>query len=176
MNAYGNVHLALEAMRIRALQKTKENQPQAYGADSQDTEPPRVLVLGPENSGKTSLVKILLNYATRAAQDWSPMLVNIDPGEVTTVRLSLFTSSSHIVTLGCFYATRYNICGSHSGAVTDVDSCAYVGSSSDNSSYAYDIKLIVTSRLLVWSCRGQAQSSPARSVNPESWRKRLGQA
>ncbi|KAI0086409.1 Pre-mRNA cleavage complex II protein Clp1-domain-containing protein [Irpex rosettiformis] len=81
MNAYGNIHLALEAMRIRALDRTKSNQPQGYGSDSQSSEPPRVLILGPENSGKTSLAKILLNYATRAAQDWCPMLVNVDPGE-----------------------------------------------------------------------------------------------
>lgn len=156
MNAYGNVHLALEAMRIRALQRTKENQPQAYGADSQDTEPPRVLVLGPENSGKTSLVKILLNYATRAAQDWSPMLVSIDPGEVTTVRLSLFTSSSHCVTLGCFFTTRNNICRGHPGAAADLYSCTYTRTSGDNSSYAHDIEFIVASRLLVRSCGGQA--------------------
>jgi polyribonucleotide 5'-hydroxyl-kinase len=85
MNAYGNVHLALEAMRIRALNKTKSGQAghaQAYGTDGQDAEPPRVLILGPENSGKTTLAKILLNYTTRAAQNWCPMLVNVDPSEV----------------------------------------------------------------------------------------------
>ena len=82
MNAYGNIHLALEAMRIRALNKSKSSQPQSYSAANQDSEPPRVLILGPENSGKTSLAKILLNYATRTAQDWCPMLVNVDPSEV----------------------------------------------------------------------------------------------
>ncbi|KAI0705931.1 Pre-mRNA cleavage complex II protein Clp1-domain-containing protein [Cytidiella melzeri] len=85
MNAYGNVHLALEAMRIRALQKSNKAQPasysQAYNTESQDSEPPRVLILGPDHSGKTTLTKILLNYATRAAQDWCPMLVNVDPSE-----------------------------------------------------------------------------------------------
>ncbi|KAI0345428.1 hypothetical protein BDW22DRAFT_1412293 [Trametopsis cervina] len=82
MHAYGNVHLALEAMRIRALNKTKDHpQTLPYSADGQDAEPPRVLILGPEYSGKTTIAKTLVNYATRAGQNWSPMLVNIDPSE-----------------------------------------------------------------------------------------------
>ncbi|KAA1469407.1 hypothetical protein DENSPDRAFT_835025 [Dentipellis sp. KUC8613] len=69
MAAYANVHLALEAMRVRAV------------APADDDEPPRVLVLGPENSGKTSVCKILTNYAVRAGQDWVPLYVNVDPAE-----------------------------------------------------------------------------------------------
>lgn len=84
MRAYANVHLALEQRRARALQaiigspaSDDEN------ADALElSEPPRVLVLGPESSGKTTVSKILTNYCVRAGQDWCPVLVNVDPTEV----------------------------------------------------------------------------------------------
>lgn len=86
MYAYANVHLALEAMRIKAQRKANgSHAPQVKGSyddGGQDAEPPRVLIIGPDNSGKTTIAKILVNYATRAGQDWAPMLVNVDPSEV----------------------------------------------------------------------------------------------
>jgi len=82
MNAYANVHLALERMRVRAL-SSQRGSPLPPGPDQEaDSEPPRVLVLGPENSGKTTVCKILANYAVRAGQGWAPMYVNTDPSEV----------------------------------------------------------------------------------------------
>ena len=82
MNAYANVHLALEKMRVRAL-SAQRGSPLPAGTDQEvDPEPPRVLVLGPENSGKTTVCKILANYAVRAGQGWTPMFVNTDPSEV----------------------------------------------------------------------------------------------
>ncbi|KAI0063438.1 Clp1-domain-containing protein [Artomyces pyxidatus] len=78
MYPYANVHLALEKMRVRA-QRAQHGSP-APGPD-EDAEPPRVLVLGPENAGKTTVCKILVNYAVRAGQDWAPVYVNVDPGE-----------------------------------------------------------------------------------------------
>ena len=83
MNAYANVHLALEKMRVRAL-SSQRGSPLLAGPDHHeaDPEPPRVLVLGPENSGKTTVCKILANYAVRAGQGWAPMYVNTDPSEV----------------------------------------------------------------------------------------------
>jgi len=81
MNAYANVHLALERMRVRAL-SSQRGSPLPPGPDQEaDSEPPRVLVLGPENSGKTTVCKILANYAVRAGQGWAPMYVNTDPSE-----------------------------------------------------------------------------------------------
>ena len=84
MNAYANVHLALEHMRVRALRAVHGSPPSSddEGDTDANPEPPRVLVLGPENSGKTTVTKILVNYAVRTGQDWTPMLVNADPGEV----------------------------------------------------------------------------------------------
>ena len=82
MNAYANVHLALEKMRVRAL-SAQRGSPLPPGTDQEvDPEPPRVLVLGPESSGKTTVCKILANYAVRAGQGWAPMFVNTDPSEV----------------------------------------------------------------------------------------------
>lgn len=81
MAAYANLHIAFEQMRVRAL-RTLHGSPPHDDDPSANTEPPRVLILGPENSGKTTVSKILINYAVRAGQGWSPLLVNVDPSEV----------------------------------------------------------------------------------------------
>lgn len=65
MVEYANVHFALETMREEA---------QSIGKDG-----PRVLLLGPENSGKTTLAKILTSYATKIGRQ--PLIVNLDPSE-----------------------------------------------------------------------------------------------
>ena len=65
MIEYANVHFALETMRQEA---------KATGKDG-----PRVLILGPENAGKTSLAKILTAYATKVSRQ--PVVVNLDPAE-----------------------------------------------------------------------------------------------
>ena len=82
MHAYANVHLALEKMRVRAL-SSHRGSPLPPGLEQEvDPDPPRVLILGPESSGKTTVCKILTNYAVRAGQGWTPMYVNTDPSEV----------------------------------------------------------------------------------------------
>ena len=82
MHAYANVHLALEKMRVRAL-SSHRGSPLPPGQEQEvEPEPPRVLVLGPENSGKTTVCKIFTNYAVRAGQGWTPIYVNTDPSEV----------------------------------------------------------------------------------------------
>ena len=60
-------------------------------------DPPRVLVVGPEHSGKTTVCKILTNYAVRAGQNWSPFLVNVDPSEVRCQSLSRLVFSTDCV-------------------------------------------------------------------------------
>ncbi|KAK2882654.1 Cleavage polyadenylation factor subunit clp1 [Arthroderma sp. PD_2] len=62
---YANVHFALETMRDEA---------KANGRGG-----PRVLILGPEDAGKTSLAKILTGYATKMGRQ--PFVVNLDPTE-----------------------------------------------------------------------------------------------
>lgn len=65
MVSYVNTHFALEKLRDEAKQYHR-------GA-------PRVLVVGPSNSGKTSLVKLLTAYATRMGRQ--PMVINTDSKE-----------------------------------------------------------------------------------------------
>ncbi|PCH01577.1 Pre-mRNA cleavage complex II Clp1 [Penicillium occitanis (nom. inval.)] len=66
MVEYSNVHFGLETMRQEAQNEG--------GKDG-----PRVLILGPENAGKTTLTKILTGYATK--MDRQPIVVNLDPTE-----------------------------------------------------------------------------------------------
>ncbi|KAF8919363.1 hypothetical protein CPB85DRAFT_1373536 [Mucidula mucida] len=64
MKAYGNLHIAFEQMRVRALAELRD----APGRTDYRNQPPRVLVLGPSNSGKTTVCKILVNYAVRSGR------------------------------------------------------------------------------------------------------------
>ncbi|KAH8680524.1 Pre-mRNA cleavage complex II protein Clp1-domain-containing protein [Xylariales sp. PMI_506] len=63
--SYLNLHMKLEGMRAAAA-RTKS--PEAMG--------PRVMVVGPGSSGKTSLAKMLTGWATRGGGQ--PMVVNTD--------------------------------------------------------------------------------------------------
>jgi len=65
MTTYANLHFALEQIRDEASANEKDG--------------PRVLVVGPENAGKTSLVKLLTAYATRSGRQ--PVAVNLDAKE-----------------------------------------------------------------------------------------------
>jgi polyribonucleotide 5'-hydroxyl-kinase len=65
MNEYINIHFALDALRTHAK--------------AANIPAPRVLLLGPDNAGKTTLAKTLTGYAIRAAR--SPVVVNLDPSE-----------------------------------------------------------------------------------------------
>lgn len=65
MTQYVNTHFALEKLRDEAEQNGREG--------------PRVLVVGPTNSGKTSLVKLLTAYALRMGRQ--PMVINTDSRE-----------------------------------------------------------------------------------------------
>ncbi|KAJ2160248.1 Cleavage polyadenylation factor subunit clp1 [Coemansia sp. RSA 552] len=65
MDAYINIHAALQQQRERA--------------GGGDGPAPRVMVVGPEDGGKTALVRILVNYAVRMGS--RPLLANLDPME-----------------------------------------------------------------------------------------------
>jgi polyribonucleotide 5'-hydroxyl-kinase len=65
MIKYCNLNAALERLRNSAKQANKRG--------------PRVLVCGPQDSGKSTLCRILLNYAFRAS--WMPMFVDVDVGQ-----------------------------------------------------------------------------------------------
>ncbi|KAJ1901825.1 Cleavage polyadenylation factor subunit clp1 [Kickxella alabastrina] len=70
MDSYINVHMALQQLRV-----------QAHNGDLSVA--PRVMLVGPEDSGKTSLARLLVNYAVRMGE--RPLFVDLDPslGSVT---------------------------------------------------------------------------------------------
>ena len=78
MLTYANLHFALEKSRQMAEEK------QSNG--------PRVLILGSEDAGKTSLAKILAAYSFRCGRN--PVLVGLDPKQVA---ISLFVRINSIV-------------------------------------------------------------------------------
>ena len=61
---YINAHAVLEQRRQRASRK--------------EIAPPRVMIVGPPDSGKSTLLRILLNYATRVNR--APLMVDLDTG------------------------------------------------------------------------------------------------
>lgn len=65
MAQYVNVHDVLHAQR--------------EAARTTDGQPPRVMVVGPTDSGKSTLCKILLNYAVRAGK--APAFADVDIGQ-----------------------------------------------------------------------------------------------
>ncbi|KAJ9052734.1 Cleavage polyadenylation factor subunit clp1, variant 2 [Entomophthora muscae] len=65
MNSYINIHLALEGLRTKSA--------------ADNTKGPRVLIVGPKDSGKSSLAKILLSYAVRQGRE--PVFIALDPNE-----------------------------------------------------------------------------------------------
>jgi polyribonucleotide 5'-hydroxyl-kinase len=66
MLSYANLHFALEKKR--------------QTAEDTLTNGPRVLILGSEDAGKTTLAKILTSYALRQAR--TPILVGLDSKQV----------------------------------------------------------------------------------------------
>ncbi|KAL7232409.1 hypothetical protein ACSBR2_010434 [Camellia fascicularis] len=72
MISYVNVHAVLEGRRNRA--KASPN-------DSDSSQGPRVIVVGPTDSGKSTLSRMLLSWA--AKQGWKPTFVDMDIGQGT---------------------------------------------------------------------------------------------
>ena len=85
MSTYMNLHLAFEHMQVRSLAKLRGS-PVPKDTGRIPDGPPHVLVLGPEDAGKMTACKILVNYAIRVDQDWQPILMNVDPSEVPSIR------------------------------------------------------------------------------------------
>ncbi|XP_058187169.1 protein CLP1 homolog [Rhododendron vialii] len=70
MISYVNVHAVLEGRRNRA---------KASPTDSDLSQGPRVIVVGPTDSGKSTLSRMLLSWA--AKQGWKPTFVDLDIGQ-----------------------------------------------------------------------------------------------
>ncbi|KVH92731.1 Pre-mRNA cleavage complex II Clp1, partial [Cynara cardunculus var. scolymus] len=70
MVSYVNVHAVLEGRRNRA---------KASASDADASQGPRVIVVGPTDSGKSTLSRMLLSWA--AKQGWKPTFVDLDIGQ-----------------------------------------------------------------------------------------------
>ncbi|XP_020679215.1 protein CLP1 homolog isoform X4 [Dendrobium catenatum] len=71
MASYVNVHAILDSRRARAKASSNSNVVASQG--------PRVFVVGPTDSGKSSLCRMLLSWACK--QGWKPMFVDLDIGQ-----------------------------------------------------------------------------------------------
>ncbi|XP_010463954.1 PREDICTED: protein CLP1 homolog isoform X2 [Camelina sativa] len=71
MVSYINVHAILDARR-RLAKASTSNEPES-------SQGPRVIVVGPVDSGKSTLTKMLLSWA--AKQGWKPTFVDLDVGQ-----------------------------------------------------------------------------------------------
>ncbi|KAI3830998.1 hypothetical protein MKX03_019232 [Papaver bracteatum] len=71
MISYVNVHAVLEGRRSRAKAASTDDPGSSQG--------PRVIVIGPTDSGKSSLSAMLLSWA--AKQGWKPTFVDLDIGQ-----------------------------------------------------------------------------------------------
>ena len=104
MGHYQSASILFEQMRVLSLAIADGAPLDGLNPQNVPATPPHILALGPENSGKTTLCKTLINYAVRGEPwgrgEWSPILVNVDPGDVgdlgcrcVTLRLTIPPSS-----------------------------------------------------------------------------------
>lgn len=74
MVSYVNVHAVLERRRVRAKEASISNP-----SNPSESQGPRVIVVGPTDSGKSSLARMLLSWAARLS--WKPTFVDLDIGQ-----------------------------------------------------------------------------------------------
>lgn len=171
MSAYANVHIVLEQMRVCALSAVRGSPISDEEADA-NPEPPRVLVLGPENSGKTTVCKILTNYAVRAGQSWSPLLVNVDPSEVCILTFRFLALILMLDTCaGWLVMSRSSLSGTRTVSSSNMFSGKPIRIRRYFCSHRSFIKCVVTSGLLVWTFKDQTESHATRKGYSDSWRK-----
>lgn len=78
--AYVNTHAQLEVLRDEAYSKVSQKETAAGPSTStpdDNSEGPRVMVVGPKESGKSSLCRTLAAYAAKVGR--APLLVDLDP-------------------------------------------------------------------------------------------------
>ncbi|TIC33855.1 hypothetical protein E3Q10_00581 [Wallemia mellicola] len=130
--SYLNLHLAFEQQRIKARttnkeytpspEKPNERLPGYVNSIDQSSSGYRVMVIGQEDSGKSTLSKTLLNYTARTGKGWTPILVNLDP------------SDGGPLPPGTISATAYSTSTQTTSPVNAFGSSSTSGASLDNSS------------------------------------------
>lgn len=90
-----SLHLALERERILARRamppQVGPSQPPSVPTDA--ARGPRVMVLGPPASGKTTVVKNLVNMALGTGMGWNVGVAGLDPSSVSNYATSRLTSA-----------------------------------------------------------------------------------
>jgi polyribonucleotide 5'-hydroxyl-kinase len=79
-----SLHLALERERILA----RRAMPAGAGSSTavpEDARGPRVMILGPASSGKTTIVKNLVNMALGTGMGWNVGVAGLDPSSVSSL-------------------------------------------------------------------------------------------
>ncbi|GFP91395.1 protein clp1 homolog [Phtheirospermum japonicum] len=79
MISYVNVHAVLDARRNRAKASPSDSDVSQNSPFSPFIQGPRVIVVGPTDSGKSTLSRMLLSWA--AKQGWKPTFVDLDIGQ-----------------------------------------------------------------------------------------------
>ncbi|TIA72864.1 hypothetical protein E3P92_01973 [Wallemia ichthyophaga] len=151
---YLNLHLAFEQQRIKARntqsdfkpspEKPNERLPGYVNAVDASSSGYRVMVIGQEDSGKSTLSKTLLNYAARTGKGWTPIFVNLDP------------SDGGPLPPGTLSATAYSTSTQTTSPVNAFGSCSTSGAALDNSA------------ALIPQALPYAHASPAR--NPKVYK------
>ncbi|KAF8461398.1 hypothetical protein BDZ91DRAFT_777226 [Kalaharituber pfeilii] len=95
MTIYANLHFALERIRGEDQQAQTNGHPRPR-SPSQNIGP-RIMLLGPADAGKTTLVKILTGYAIRSHR--KPCVVNLDPREGVLSLPGTLTATSFSTTM-----------------------------------------------------------------------------
>jgi hypothetical protein len=177
MKAYGNLHIALEKMRVRSLFTLTGSSltPGESQSNARPSDPPRVLVIGPTNSGKTTLCKTLINYCVRAGQGWSPILVNIDPMDVCVELYDwLALADLTLPPLGRLGSPRRIICRSCAGSYTHIFCCDIAWVCRNNCAHVSSFEHPFPNSLLVWSCRRKTESTTHGAINSQYRREHGG--
>lgn len=82
----------VEWMNVHGMLETMRDDAAAAGGGDDNAGGPRVLVVGPDNAGKTSLVKCLVAWALKSGR--TPTLVNLDPREGVLAPPSALTAAT----------------------------------------------------------------------------------
>lgn len=83
-----SLHLALERQRILARRHLATRNGSNGSSEANVTRGPRIMVLGPPSSGKTAVVKNLVNMALGSGMGWNMGVIGLDPSSVSYTTLS----------------------------------------------------------------------------------------
>ena len=169
--SFVNTHAQLEALRDEAAGSTNgpSSRPQHAQQDQQETtnsndekkQGPRVMIVGPPESGKSSLCKVLIAYACKVGR--CPLWVDLDPVDNAlsipgTVSVAPMTASA--ITVETYATNGIPVASSSAVAVANNNASASAGGVTPT-----------TSPLVLWHGSSSSSStSESKPVHPELFR------